>query len=118
MWSQDKWEGTGNSTVLSDHRQVGDLWLCPRYDTSGATKKNLLVFVTVSQTMRLIRLSTVKAKSQASATIAQHMPKQAKKNYTQQTLNIHKLNNSDAKKSSSIATTFKCSINTFNLLLK
>ena len=45
MWSQDKWEGTGNSTVLSDHRQVGDLWLCPRYDSTSVYNANLMTSV-------------------------------------------------------------------------
>jgi len=51
------------------------------YDTPEAFDKTTR-FVPVSQTMRLIRLSTVKAKSQGSATIAQHMPKQVQELYT------------------------------------
>jgi len=51
------------------------------YDTPEAFDKTTW-FVTVSQTIRLIKLSTVKSKSQASATIAQHMPKQVQKLHT------------------------------------
>jgi len=58
------------------------------YDTPEAFDKTSR-FVTVSQTIRLSKLSTVKSKSQASATIAQHMPKQVKKNYTHRKLNMH-----------------------------
>jgi len=52
-------------------------------------------FVTVSQSSRLLRLST---KSQAGATNCSAYAKTSEKNYTHRKLNTHKLSNQNAKK--------------------
>ena len=55
-------------------------------------------FVTVSQTIRLIRPSTVKSKSQVGATNCSAYAKTSEKNYTYRKLNTHKLSNQNAEK--------------------
>ena len=80
-----------------DHRPARCRWFMALLLTT-TTLPGLLTKTSWFVTIRLIRLSTVKSKSQVGATNCSAYDKTSDKNYTHRKLNTHKLNNPNAEK--------------------